>query len=442
MGLKKAAIYMRVSTDRQAKEGDSIAAQRDALRKYVDAREDMILAGEYIDDGISGRKFEERDELQRLLADVRKKDIDVILFTKLDRWYRSIRHYTATQDVLDKYGVTWCAIWEPIYDTTTPAGRLIVNQMMSIAQFEAENTGQRIRQVMAYKAQKGEALSGNTPIGYRIEGKRLVPDGQAAAARDIFEHFAFSGNLADTCRHAMEEHGICIGLSTLKYMLRNTKYIGLHRGNPSYCEPIIKKSTFDDVQRKLRINIKAFPRPERAYIFSGLAVCGVCGTRLSASYSKGKRYRCRRHVGVRTCQNSTTIAETILEKYLLDNVRAEAARVIAEAETEEPPVRDTRKQIAAINGKITRLKDLYVNDLISLDEYKHDREQLISQLQELEAYEPPAAKDYTALQTFLASGWEKAYADLTDEEKRFLWRSVIDKITITDREHIRITFLA
>ena len=93
--MKRTAIYLRVSSDKQAKEGDSIPAQRDALRKYIDDRDDLTFAGEYLDDGISGTKAD-RDELQRLLDDVEAGKIDLIIFTKLDRWFRSVRHLTVT----------------------------------------------------------------------------------------------------------------------------------------------------------------------------------------------------------------------------------------------------------------------------------------------------------------------------------------------------------
>jgi len=89
--MKKTAIYIRVSTDEQAREGDSIPAQREALRRYIEEHDDLILAGEYIDEGISGRKFQQRDDLQRLLDDVRAGKVDLIAFTKLDRWFRSVR---------------------------------------------------------------------------------------------------------------------------------------------------------------------------------------------------------------------------------------------------------------------------------------------------------------------------------------------------------------
>ena len=78
----KAALYLRVSSDIQAKEGDSIPAQRDALRKYA-KEHGMIIAGEYVDDGISGTKYSQRDELQRMLSDVEAGKIDIIIFTKL-----------------------------------------------------------------------------------------------------------------------------------------------------------------------------------------------------------------------------------------------------------------------------------------------------------------------------------------------------------------------
>ena len=106
--MKRTAIYMRVSTARQAEEGDSIPAQREALTKYAQEHH-YILVGEYLDDGISGTK-DERDEFQRMLSDVRSGKIDLILITKLDRIHRSLRNFLNMQDVLDKYHCDWLAI--------------------------------------------------------------------------------------------------------------------------------------------------------------------------------------------------------------------------------------------------------------------------------------------------------------------------------------------
>ena len=141
----RVALYARVSTDQQVRDGDSIQAQLSALKSYCE-KNGYEIAGIYTDDGISGTLLNERDELQRMLDDVRSGKIDLLIFTKLDRYFRNLKHYLNTQEVLDKYNVPWIAIWEN-YETRTPQGRLMVNQMLSFAQFEAEQTGQRINQV-------------------------------------------------------------------------------------------------------------------------------------------------------------------------------------------------------------------------------------------------------------------------------------------------------
>ena len=111
----KAALYLRVSSDKQAKEGDSIPAQRDALRKYANEKA-YIICGEYVDDGVSGTKAD-RDELTRLLDDVKSGKVDLILVTKLDRLYRSIKHYLNMMEILDAHNVGWTAIMKYIVIT-------------------------------------------------------------------------------------------------------------------------------------------------------------------------------------------------------------------------------------------------------------------------------------------------------------------------------------
>lgn len=447
--MKRTAIYMRVSSAVQAAEGDSIAAQRDALHKYIDAHNDMVCAGEYLDDGISGTK-EDRDELVRLLSDVRAGKVDLILVTKLDRLYRSIRHYLNMMDTLDRYGVGWLAIWEPIYDTTTPQGRLIVNQMMSIAQFEAEQTGQRIRQVQAYKVTQGEAISGNTPPGLIIKDKHVVPDRNADKVREMFTYYSRCGNLSETMRH-FDHLGIFPRTKyAYKNMMQNTKYIGVFRNNDHFCEPIIDKELFDDVQRKLKMNVKKSQR--HVYIFSGLVKCAECGTVMAAgTYTKKrngktirvKRYRCGKRYthGIVQCDNCKHIYENVLEKYLLDNIRPMLQDFVLRAEIKAAPMREAHTRIAALERRIEKLKELFINDLISLDEYKRDKEQMLSEIADLNAIERRTAVDTTSLKEFLEQPFETLYDTFTDEEKRFFWRSVIKEIRFGLDRKYDIVFL-
>ena len=438
--MKRAAIYCRVSTDRQAQEGDSISAQLSALRTYIDNRSDMICAGEYIDDGVSGTKYNERDELQRLINDVKLGKIDIIIFTRIDRWFRSIRHYLNMMETLDKYGVGWLAVWEPIYDTTTPQGRLIVNQMMSIAQFEAENTGQRIRQVFDYKTAQGEVTTGNCPLGYSISDKHLVPNGDADMVRDLFRHYDANNNLNELTRYASLRHGLVRTKHAFKYLLKNTKYIGTWRGNDHFCEPIVDRTVFDAVQRKLSANVKSGRKYD--YIFSGMIRCPVCGKmygsqmdrrrRKDGSLCETPRYRCASHYNEKRCPNAVTIREVEIEEYLLEHVRELLHDRDLEYRKQAKRAANAADQRRKAEEKLRRLKDLYLNGLISLDEYKADRERISAPV------EVPVPKQ-APIQ--LPSSFNKLYESFTNKEKRRMWQGVIKEMRITRDREIEVDFL-
>ena len=102
IALQRIALYIRVSSDEQAERGDSIRDQKERGTKYIDDHQNMILQDTYIDDGVSGQKLD-RDDFTRLIRNVKAGLVDLIIFTKLDRWFRSLRHYLNTQVILDKY---------------------------------------------------------------------------------------------------------------------------------------------------------------------------------------------------------------------------------------------------------------------------------------------------------------------------------------------------
>ena len=449
--MKRTAIYLRVSSDRQSQEGDSIAAQRQALTKYIDDRPDLVLAGEYIDDGISGTKYSQRDELQRMLADVEEGKIDLILFVKLDRFFRSVRHYTAAQAILDKHGVGWTAIWEPIYDTTTPQGRLIVNQMMSIAQFEAENTGQRIKQVQAYKVTQGEVISGNPPYGYRIENKHLVPSETAEGVLLAFQTFERTGSINGSLRELAGVPGLPRIQKDFKKMLKNPVYIGKYRDNDHFCEPIIPLPLWERVQELLPINIRSNQR--QTYIFSGLIRCAECGASYAANTRRRQRgnylqiihqYRCPKHFMRKPalCTNTKVMNENVLERYLIENLSSMIEKTVVEYEATAKPARDKAARIAKLQGKVDKLKELFINDLISLEEYKADKETLTAQIEALqaEAAEEPTVNT-EALKQLQGMNFRGIYEGMEPDEKRRFWRAIIKVIHFDQERNIDVEFL-
>lgn len=442
MSKTRAALYIRVSTAQQTDDGQSLEAQELALRNYC-KKNDYEVGGVYIDDGVSGTKLDERDELQRMLSDIKMRRIDIVLFTKLDRYFRSVRHYLNTQEVLDKYEVPWKAIWEN-YETQTPQGRLMVSQMLSFAQFEAENTATRIERVFDYKKTQREVLSGKVPYGYKIEDKHLVADPEKAdIARQVFQYYIDNGSMCETIRR-FESYGIPKSQRAMKWMLMNEKYIGHAYGYDDYCEPIIDKQTFETVQRMLKMNVRRGRIHD--YVFSGLVYCKECGCKMagtSDTYKDSKyfSYMCTGHYRpVKICKNTKLINEKKLERYLVENLETLAFSEVDERKKAKSD--DLEWQIKVLEKKLARLKDLYVNELITIDEYRADMTDYKSRIdgfkKQLENYD---YSDKVALKDLVGTNLADWYWTLTDKEKRTLWRKVIRRIDFGQDKSITVEFL-
>ena len=435
----RAALYCRVSSAIQAKEGDSISAQLDALNKYANERKYQII-GTFVDDGISGTKYD-RDEFQKMLDMVESGKVDIILVTKMDRLHRSLRNFLNMQDVLDRNGCHWKAIWEPSYDTTTPQGRMIINMMMNLAQFEAEQTGQRVRQVQAHKLRQREVISGTTPHGYSIINKHLVPNEDADDVRRAFDIYDKTGNLSKTAE-AMEGTNMPTTVTGMKRMLKNRRYIGEAHGMTDFCEPIVDRDVFDRVQIALGRNIKSSQK--RTYLFSGLIRCAECGASMSGHYWVGRDclgYRCQKHycTKVNRCDNSRIITDGALEKKLLDMLPNVIIEQIEVNEKAKAPVVSYERQKAALEKKIERLKVLFINEEISLEEYKADKSALLDQIANLAPVKP--SEPPQAILSLQGMDVKAIYETLTKEERRAFWRGIIKEIRFDKDRHLFFEFL-
>ena len=438
----RAALYARVSTIQQT-DKDSIPAQVDALKKYAEEH-NYEIQDIYIDDGISGSLLAERDELQRLLSNVGAGNIDIILVCKLDRWFRSVKHYMTVQEILDKHNVPWKTIWES-YETVSPTGRLMVTQMLAFAEYECANTSLRINKTFDYKRQNKEILSGKIPYGYRIEDKHLVIDPEKAdIARRVFQTYIDTGGISETLRKT-DGLGLPKTQRAMKKMLQNRKYIGECYGIENYHEAIIDRDMFDVVQNMLNRNVRQ--SKTRTYIFSGLCTCSNCGRRMigttDRNKSKGTRYKiyiCSGHYrAIQDCINSKSLNEKKLEKYLVENLKTLAFADISVKDKRKATNYD--KKIANTEKKISRLKELYLNELITLDDYKHD---LAAYKADIDTFRAEVRKyrgtDKKALYDLVGRNLADWYWTLTEDERRVIWRSVIDQIYFDNDRNIKIVF--
>lgn len=163
--IVRVAAYVRVSTQEQKLHGLSLDAQKQKLQEYAD-KHGLKIVEWYLDEGVSGRKLiKRRPELQRMIRDAEAGKFDRIIFIKLDRFFRSVAEYHECMKRIDP--VLWTATEEK-YDLTTANGRAFVNMKLTIAELEADQTGERIDMVNEFKVKTGQPLSGSVKFPWII----------------------------------------------------------------------------------------------------------------------------------------------------------------------------------------------------------------------------------------------------------------------------------
>lgn len=450
----RVALYVRVSGQEQAIKGLSLEAQQEDLQEYC--RENgWIVAGLYIDAAKTARKrLGKRTNFLRMLEDVRRDKVDLILFTRLDRWFRSVADYYKVMEVLEAHGCGWKTTQEQ-YDTSTAGGRLYINLRLSIAQNEADLCGERIAVVFDSKIKHGTAVSGNCPFGYRVnEEKRLeiVPD-RAAIVQDAFQHYKATVSQRGTVKYIRETYGLNWCDATFRRMLHERLYTGYYekngRVNAEFCPPIISQELFDAVQRLTANNAKSNPTG-RVYLFTSILVCAECGHKLAGCHNHGRNgggyvyYRCNQHFQRGRCVHNGGIREEAVEAWLFSNLGRVLEEWRAEWEVKEAQRKRTAAAIdrAAVRRKLSRLKELYLNEVIDLEDYKRDYEALTALLVEVPAPRPLDRPNFEAVEAFLAQDFRQIYNALERDEKRTLWRSIIKEIRVDkDQQVTGLSFL-
>lgn len=424
----RVALYARVSTEEQVKHGLSIDTQLANLREWASNNNHTIVS-EYVDLGISARKNpSKRPALSRLLENL--GEIDAVAFTKLDRWTRNIKGYYTVQDQLDKAKVAWIAIQED-YETVTASGRFKVNIMLSVAENEADRTSERIKVVLDRKVTNGECINKSPPLGLSIIGKHLAPDNNADIVRGAFKEYELTGKVYAALDY-LHSHGVNYIYSSVRKLLGNELYAGRFHGNPAYCQAIIPPDEFDRVQEMLKRRSVRHNQTKREYIFSGMIHCAECGYAMVGAFSEkgadGKkyRYRCDRHFLNHICGNKSFLMESELEDALVTKLEQEAQNIVLE-------VKPKPKKPKMGNGKLSRLNELYIDGIITKEEFTARREKLIS---------PPApTPDLSAVKTIaLSDNIRESYYSLSRQERRMLWRNIVKSIE-AEGDSVTVTFV-
>jgi DNA invertase Pin-like site-specific DNA recombinase len=316
--VRRCAVYTRKSSEEGLDQAfNSLDAQREACEAYIKSQAHegwKLVKTAYDDGGFSGGTLE-RPALQRLLVDLGRGLVDVIVVYKIDRLTRSLADFARIVETLDRQGASFVSITQH-FNTTTSMGRLTLNVLLSFAQFEREVTGERIRDKIAASKRKGMWMGGNLPLGYDVKDRQLVVNEiEAQTVRYLFQKYVELGTVAAlqtdlkrrgivskvwTSSSGKRKGGLGYSRGALYYLLRNPIYIGriAHRGT-SYAGQhpgIVPQELWDRVQALLTENRPDGSRttgPSESCLLSGL-LFDDRGNFMSPSHARkanGRRYR-------------------------------------------------------------------------------------------------------------------------------------------------------
>lgn len=317
----KIALYIRVSTEEQAfnPEG-SVKSQEQRLREAVAWKNQKSnfgeIAGVYIDVGISAKDMR-RPKLQKMLADMVAKKINLILVTDIARLSRNNRDFLSMWDMMHDHRCSFMSLKED-FDTTTAAGEMLLFQIMNFAQFERKQTSERVKANMLARCGRGLYNGGPIALGYRLhpekKGYLEIEEDQANIVRVAFHAFLREGSLAATASWLNEKgyrpkshlqgggHLMRSGQFTvdnLQAMLRNKVYLGIkvytHKGETKEAkavwDAIIDEATFNrvgEILDKNRFKLRGIKGNRHPYILSGINFCLKCGQAMSGKSATGR----------------------------------------------------------------------------------------------------------------------------------------------------------
>ena len=420
METKKAAIYARVSSDRQDVDL-SISAQLRALREYA-AKNSYEIVKEYIDEAESGRTSD-RPAFKEMIASARMKHppFASVLVWKLNRFARNREDSIIFKSLLRKQNIQVISINEPLEDT--PAGRLLEGIIEVIDEFYSSNMAQDVTRGMRENAMRGYFSGGSCPFGYMItkvkDGdkfrSKLIPDPSSALiVKRMFDECTSGKGLKEIAKglnrdRILTRSGKRWGSTVIYQILANEAYKGTLvwgkgkkndavRVNNSW-PSIVDASVFDAARGLLKARGPKLTNPRRVasdYLLSGLLKCGVCGKSMTGHSAKSGQffyYRCNNATkrGPEECSGQW-LPRKKLEGFVIDKVKN---HVLSDENLEEL-VRITREEIGSnaasqkdqleiLNGQITDIEDRLEHLYDALEKGSFSHEELGPRIKKLQS---------------------------------------------------------
>lgn len=460
--ILRVAYYIRVSHAEQVSKENSLPAQKKALEEWTQ-KQGAKCVGLYADEGkTAAKQIRKRKEIHRLLQDIRDDKIDLVIFTRFDRFTRNPEEYFKMMETFNEKGVQWKAIAQPELDLNTDMGQTLILFYLGMGRQEIANISERIKATASVRIQKGSPITGsqNMPMSHTIgtddRGNKIVikdPETEPLVWAYINHYEQHHSKRAATF-HVNELFGVDHHYNSYNNMMKNTMMYGHYKGTDGYCDAYVTKERWESWQEINKKNIWHRSSDEDAvYIFSQLCECGCCGKRMvgTSTTTRGRKYyyyRCNKAMMSGQCDLKYTQSETKIEKYLLERIKPEIEQYIADYELKlaQPVQRPKVDKVKKLEQELERVNYQFQKNRISVEKYDEQYEDLVKRISEARAEEeaaekPPEPKDLEPLKEFLKMDILKIYPTLSREEKRILWRSVIDNIVVSKDGNLTVKFL-
>ena len=393
---KIAGLYIRVSTEDQAREGFSLPEQEKRLRAMCEYKGYEIYKL-YKDAGISAKDMN-RPAFEELLQDIREKKCNTIVVLKLDRLTRSVYDMEFIMKFLEENDAYLDCANEEI-NTTNSSGKMVARLLTTVSQNEIERTSERTKVGLAGAIKEGH-IPGKNPLGYKRDGKKLVID---PLTKDIvkriydlyFEGKSYS-NIATIFNQEevlgktnWRDTGILRIISNEIY--KGDFVSGKTFNKPVYyenvVEPIVSKELWENCQVQKKKNQKSYMRTQ-TYIFLQKLKCPKCGRILAGGASHKLKsdkwyfyYRCE------DCKNNIkeevieTSVKTLLADILeYDNVVNEFFLPVLKSKLNDPK-EQYEKELKSLNNKKERIRKAYIDSVFTEEEYKQESKTIDSQIE-------------------------------------------------------------
>lgn len=463
--ILRVAFYIRVSTAEQVSKENSLPAQQKALEEWAEAN-GAKCAGVYADEGkTAAKQIRKRKEIHRMLQDIRDDKIDLVIFTRFDRFTRNPEEYFKMMETFNEKGIQWKAINQPELDLNTDMGQTLILFYLGMGRQEIANISERIKATAAVRIQKGSPITGaqclplSHTIGTDENGNKIVikdPDTEAIVWSYI-NHYEQHHSKRAAALYVNDLFGVEYGYRVYDTAIKSTMMYGHYKGNDHYCDAYVDKARWESWQNINKKNIWHRGSDEdRVYIFTGLVICKCCGRKMAGTNSYVKRYdrryfyyRCNKAAVSGLCERKRTISEIAIEEYLLKQIKPEIEKYIAEYEVKiAQPVQPRPKvdKVKKLEQELERVNFMFQKNRITIEKYDQQYEDLVKKISEARAEENavekvPEERDLEPLREFLKMDIMKIYPTLSREEKRMLWRSVVSKIVVSIDGELSVEFL-